>query len=63
MVLITFLQFQQNQNSNELNNSKNFILWNNNSKQKIDYQLKQKDDLMWYNLIFIELNFYINSKK
>ena len=63
MVLITFLQFQQNQNSNELNNSKNFILWNNNSKQKIDYQLKQKDDLMWYNLIFVELNFYINSKK
>lgn len=63
MVLITFLQFQQNQKSNVLNNSKNFILWNNNSKQKIDYQLKQKDDLMWYNLIFIELNFYINSKK
>ena len=63
MVLITFLQFQQNQNSNELNNSKNFILWNNNSKAKIDFQLKQKDDLMWYNLIFIELNFYINSKK
>ena len=63
MVLITFLQFQQNQKSNVLNNSKNFILWNNNSKQKIDYQLKQKNDLMWYNLIFIELNFYINSKK
>ena len=63
MVLITFLQFQQNQKSNVLNNSKNFILWNNNSKQKIDYQLKQKDDLMWYNLIFVELNFYINSKK
>ena len=62
MVLITFLQFQQNQNSNELNNSKNFILWNNNSKSKIDFQLKQKDDLMWYNLIFIELNFNINSK-
>lgn len=63
MVLITFLQFQQNQKSNVLNNSKNFILWNNNSKQKIDYQLKQKDDLMWYNLIFVELNFNINSKK
>ena len=63
MVLITFLQFQQNQKSNVLNNSKNFILWNNNSKSKIDFQLKQKDDLMWYNLIFVELNFYINSKK
>ena len=63
MVLITFLQFQQNQNSNELNNSKNFILWNNHAKTKIDFELKQKDDLMWYNLIFIELNFYINSKK
>lgn len=60
MVNYLTFQIQQKQKTIEINDSKDINLWNKNSNIK-KFQSERKEDLMWYNLIYIELNFNINS--
>ena len=60
MVNYLTFQIQQKQKTIEINDSKDINLWNKNSNIK-KFQSERKEDLMWYNLIYIELNFKINS--
>ena len=60
MVNYLTFQIQQKQKTIEINESKDINLWNKNSNI-IKFQSERKEELMWYNLIYIELNFNINS--